>query len=679
MKLERLYHSLRFKVTVGVLLPLLIILLGFSYLRHANYQSLLMNNLQVSAAGAGQIIEGSLQPAMLDNDFSELQQIIENIHTRPEVRDLFLLSKSGHVLISTEAGVTGTEIDLSDATCQTCHRFDAASRNENVILDLEDGERVFRNVNAIENKPECHICHDPDAAILGVLISDFDLTAVEDALAADRRRSALWSAGAILLTVVVVDLLMSKMVIGRLKHLARAIKRVSTGDLDVQVMDRDPDEIGELTQAFNHMTDGLKEKEALEQSLQEQTTQLQAQAERLATLNTIAGTVSQSLDLEQILNSALDKVLELIKLKAGWVVLQSPQGFDLAAIHGLPEQVALAHVHCEWNRGMCSDVLELGQARLFRNLPQHPCPTAEYFAERGLIFRACVPLTSKNRILGVMSLVGHVSDSARTLTEDTLEMLTAIGRQIGIAVENASLYEDLRQQETLRRRLLERVITVQEEERKRIALELHDETGQPLTSLIMTLSVLADAHCSPEIQPYVQDARDTAGQVLKQVHDLALELRPSVLDDLGLLPALRHLTKGYQDRFHVPVDFEAVNMDGERLPSEVETALYRIVQEALTNVARYAQADSVSVLLKNRSNSVVLIVEDDGLGFDVAQFMSSGLRDKKLGLYGMRERASLLGGTLTIESTPGTGTAVFVEIPLGGEEGDLGQDPSIGG
>jgi signal transduction histidine kinase len=114
------------------------------------------------------------------------------------------------------------------------------------------------------------------------------------------------------------------------------------------------------------------------------------------------------------------------------------------------------------------------------------------------------------------------------------------------------------------------------------------------------------------------------------------------------------------------------------LSPETETALYRIVQEALTNVARHAQADSVSVLLENRGTSVMLIVDDDGTGFDVTRVMGSGAHERNLGLYGMRERASLLGGTLTLESTPGAGTAVFVEIPLKRGEGSHEQDPSVG-
>ena len=219
---------------------------------------------------------------------------------------------------------------------------------------------------------------------------------------------------------------------------------------------------------------------------------------------------------------------------------------------------------------------------------------------------------------------------------------------MGIAVEKVSLYEKVRREETLRRHLLERVMTVQEEERKRIALELHDQIGQPLTSLIMTLGMLSEANSLQEAKSRVHELRDVVSQILQEVHDLALELRPSMLDDLGLLAALRHLHKEFQDRFRLPVDLQVLSLDGRRLPSDVETALYRIVQEALTNVARHAHASGVGVLLEKRGGAVKFIVEDDGDGFDVPSLTPSGqLGERRLGLYGMQERAALLGGTFT--------------------------------
>jgi signal transduction histidine kinase len=486
-----------------------------------------------------------------------------------------------------------------------------------------------------------------------------------------RRHSLFWAAGSILLVAAIIDLLMSRMVVRRLERFVRVVRQVGTGDLDARVANKNPDEIGQLAHSFNGMADGLKEKARLEESLQEHALQLQAQAERLSTLNTIADTVSESLNLQEILDNALVKVLELMRLRAGWIVLSREQSaeLDLFASQGLPRHIALEHVYGAQNQCVCADVLRSGQSRVLSYEDAQECPTAENLGKQGLIFRACVPLQAKDKILGVMSLAGDARE-AQILDQDTLDTLATIGHQIGIAVENATLYEELRKEEMLRRQLLDRLITVQEEERKRIALELHDQTGQPLTSLIMTLSMLGETPSLEQVRSQTEELKETAAQLMKRVHDLALELRPSILDDLGLESALRHLSKGYQDRFRIPVDLQVLGLEDERLLPEVETALYRIVQEALTNVVRHAQAENVSVVLEKRDSAVRLIIEDDGQGFDVNSVLGSRRRDRptdgKLGLYGMRERAALVGGTLTIESTPGVGTTIFVDAPLAG-------------
>jgi len=504
---------------------------------------------------------------------------------------------------------------------------------------------------------------------------------IETQMAAYVRSRLILTASSLIVILLIGDLMMSRIVVNRLKRFLNVVRQVSPGKLEASVQVGGRDEIAELAEAFNRMLDGLREKATLERKVQERTEELQRQTEKLSALNTLAATVSQSLNLKEILDSALDKILELMKLRVGWIVLWHSQGaaFDLMASRGLPEGGALTCVQCARARCICLDILELGQPKVFPNVLEHPCPATRYFQRERLLSRVCVPLKSKDRVLGVMSLVGDASSSMQKLTEDTLELLTAIGRQIGIAVENASLYEELRQKETLRRQLLQRVITAQEEERKRIARELHDETSQALTSLIVKLKVLEKASPLTEAQEHIEEMRAAVVKTLQEVHDLALRLRPSVLDDLGLVAALRHYIRDYEGKFHLPVDFQSLGFDTQRLPSHVETALYRVVQEALTNVARHAQAQSVSVLLQHRGTSVIAIIEDDGQGFEPTQGAGLDSQQRNLGLYGMQERASLLGGMLTIESTPGAGTAVFVEIPLKPEESGHEEDPSTGG
>jgi len=209
----------------------------------------------------------------------------------------------------------------------------------------------------------------------------------------------------------------------------------------------------------------------------------------------------------------------------------------------------------------------------------------------------------------------------------------------------------------LRAQFVSRVIAAQEEERRRIARELHDSTSQSLTSLLLGLQTL-------EQSPRTEQLRQIVSETLDEVHGLAWQLRPSVLDDLGLSAALERYIEDYQQRYTLPVDFVIHGLDDQRLPPEVETTVYRIIQEALTNVARHAQASRVSVLLEHRDHKTLVIVEDNGIGLDSAA-AAKGSR-AHLGLYGIRERAELLGGKLVIESEPGHGTSLFVELPDNG-------------
>jgi signal transduction histidine kinase len=228
-----------------------------------------------------------------------------------------------------------------------------------------------------------------------------------------------------------------------------------------------------------------------------------------------------------------------------------------------------------------------------------------------------------------------------------------------MTLELARTDEIRREREQLRRQLLEKVIATQEDERRRIARELHDSTSQNLTSLMVGLKNIETICNDPRLRSAVDELRGVASETLDEVHEISTRLRPRILDDLGLAAALERLTHEWLARYKVPLDL-LIHIGDERLPGEIETAIYRIVQESLTNVARYSKASSVSVLVERRGHDVIALVEDDGQGFDAAQ----NIGDRHLGLVGMRERAELLGGKLTIESEPGRGVGIHVQIPL---------------
>ena len=211
--------------------------------------------------------------------------------------------------------------------------------------------------------------------------------------------------------------------------------------------------------------------------------------------------------------------------------------------------------------------------------------------------------------------------------------------------------------------LLERVVSVQEEERRRIARNVHDQLGQRITALRLSVSALKDdaALESDPLRERIDAIDRIAAQIDRDVDVIAWDLRPASLDDVGLDAALDTMVRDWSDTQRVRAELHVSRSVDRRLPSEMESQLYRIVQEALTNVAKHAHASRVSVLLNNSGSDVEVIVEDDGRGFNVEKVATL----RAMGLTGIQERAALFGGVVEIESTPGTGTTLFVRIPIG--------------
>jgi signal transduction histidine kinase len=210
------------------------------------------------------------------------------------------------------------------------------------------------------------------------------------------------------------------------------------------------------------------------------------------------------------------------------------------------------------------------------------------------------------------------------------------------------------------RQMSSQVLTAQEEERKRIARELHDDTAQALTSVLVRLRLLERSLGDERLQRGVAELRALTGVTLEGVRRLATDLRPPMLDDLGLEAALQSLVQDFSQRWLIRATFASSRLG--RLPAEAELVLYRIVQEALSNVAKHANASQVLVRLSRRGRTLRLLVEDDGCGFDVEATKHS--RESGLGLFGMEERLALVGGTLWVDSALGGGTRVSAEVRM---------------
>lgn len=223
-----------------------------------------------------------------------------------------------------------------------------------------------------------------------------------------------------------------------------------------------------------------------------------------------------------------------------------------------------------------------------------------------------------------------------------------------------------------RRELLVRLVAVQEEERRRISRDLHDQTGQILAGLQLQLKALETTHSADEsLRHQLEEIQSTADYLGRELHGAAAALRPTALDDVGITQTMESYVQEWADRYKIASDFAAPQPIAQRLPPDIEIALYRTLQEALTNIAKHARASKVSVVLERRARDVQLTVDDDGVGFDPEKTLS---QKEGVGLRGLRERISLVGGAVTIESAPGKGTTLAIRVPLAEPTGAAGEE-----
>ena len=281
------------------------------------------------------------------------------------------------------------------------------------------------------------------------------------------------------------------------------------------------------------------------------------------------------------------------------------------------------------------------------------------------------PLREDGNITGLVVVFRDVT--ARKQAEEALrqahEQLADRAKQLQTLVElrtaklaksNERLRHEMAEREALRRKLLH----AQEEERRRIARELHDQMGQNLTALNVGLKSLLDGQSRSGLGSRVQHLQELATQTARDLHRVAVELRPAALDDLGLVKAIRALIETWSTRYRIDVDFEAGQYKAAGISSEIETTLYRIIQEALNNVAKHSGATRVALVLRRTEEQVQAIIEDDGRGFDARVTSQSGNGSGRLGLLGIQERLGIVGGDFKIESAPERGATLLVRIPI---------------
>ncbi len=382
----------------------------------------------------------------------------------------------------------------------------------------------------------------------------------------------------------------------------------------------------------------------------------------LATMNVVGQALSSSLDLPEILGTLMDHAMRLLEAMAASVVIHDVDRDDLwftTASGRMSDRVQGQRLAL--GQGIVGWVIQHGEPALVPDVSQDPRFFEGLDRQTGFNTRSviCVPLKTAERVIGAIEVMNKQRENDVFLAED-LRLLSWLAAPAAIAIENARLFAQVRLGREQLRSLSRRLVEAQEKERHHIARELHDEAGQALTSLMFGLRLLEREAGDPAaVTTRAGELKAITSDVSQYLHNLAVTLRPASLDHLGLVAALRQYVEQFSQKHDLSVQFEAVGLDHRRLEPAVETNLYRIIQEALTNVARHARAGRVDVLLEQRHDRLLIILEDDGIGFEPDLTGQKG----RLGLLGMRERTEMLGGRLVIESIPGTGTTVYVEIP----------------
>lgn len=398
-------------------------------------------------------------------------------------------------------------------------------------------------------------------------------------------------------------------------------------------------------------------------------------------LSRISAAISGLWDLEAILKVGLNSVLEIMNGVVGGVMLLDEQTTTLSYFvsHGFSPQYG-EEMRMRLGEGIAGKVAQDGRAILLEDISQEPnVVRPDLVKTEGLKAFLSVPLRAKDKILGVMNVA---SPMPRCFSKRDMYLLHSIGDILGTAIEQAKLYEQLKKSRERYRELARQILIAQEEERRRIARELHDETSQMLSGLALNLQALIEMAegagvQNPEFKERLKKTHTLTVQASAEVSRLIANLRPTLLDTLGLIPAIRRYAETHLVPMGIDVTFELEEAVKPLLP-EVEMGLFRWAQGVIGNIIQHSQARHAAIELRREGDEVMLCISDDGKGFDVSQLTGIDKGGRGAGLFSIKERIGLLGGTCSVQSQTGKGTTVTARIPITWGRSDA-KDKSIGG
>jgi PAS domain S-box-containing protein len=390
----------------------------------------------------------------------------------------------------------------------------------------------------------------------------------------------------------------------------------------------------------------------------------------LTIMNNVSQSITRSLHLEMLLATVVDSFTRMINASTCFIMLiDDKRNLLYGAAASGRHNGFFKKTEIKLNENALA-VLTVKERRSFtvENASKDPRTNkklVEHFKTKSLL---SVPLIIKEKVIGVVLL--DETRYYRNFTDEEVKRVTALAGQVAVAIENANLYQAVTKHIERLQTLSSAIVNIQEEERRRIARELHDETAQALTSIKMNIEAVEKevARLAGEgVEQVLTRIGEVKNQLIETVDELrrlSYDLRPAILDDMGLIPTLRWYAEDFSKRTGVSVHLHVAEQQ-KRFPPKIEILFYRIVQEALTNVAKHAQAESVAISLERKDLTASLYITDDGKGFEVKRYFSSAPGSRRgLGILGMKERVELNGGTFYIDSEPGEGTRISIRVPI---------------
>lgn len=389
--------------------------------------------------------------------------------------------------------------------------------------------------------------------------------------------------------------------------------------------------------------------------------------DELMALSRVSAAISGLWDLEAILKVGLNSVLEIMHGVTGGVMFLDEETKSLSyfVYQGLSAKYA-EEMRLKLGEGIAGKVAQDGRAILLEDISLEPrAARPDLIKTEGLKAFISVPLRAKDKILGVMNVA---SSMPRRFGNRDIYLLHSIGDILGTAIEQGKLYEQLRKSRERYRELARQILIAQEEERRRIARELHDETSQTLSGLALNLQALiemaeAAGIKNPEFKERLKKIHSLTVQASTEVGRLIANLRPTILDTLGLIPAIRRYAETNLIPMGIKVSLELQETVKPLLP-EVEMGLFRWAQGVIGNIIQHSKARNATISLRREGDEIVLFISDDGKGFDASQLTGIDKGGRGAGLFGVKERIGLLGGTCSVQSQPGKGTTVTARIPI---------------